>query len=288
MKRLLPVFLVFMLLLSLVLATVIPAFSDTEGTVMVTIESATVSVAVNPSSVSYGVVGQDKTGFVPSGDPTIFAQNTGNWWASFQIKGADTTGGWILSDTAETDAYVHYFGSMPQPPITPPGPVSYTKLTKNYQNLGGVSYSPYIGTGFKLKMDTPTYSAYMGTQNTTVTVMVTLEKEGLKFNLTPDHDTYTQGDGPVLLSGNVTNQDGVLVSGLTHFFLFVSQGNPPTPGIPPVIMHPIILTETGSGTGIYTGSVDISSLDKGIYNVGIITNDGTHFVGGGCPIEITS
>jgi hypothetical protein len=191
MKRLLTVFLILMLLLSLGLATVIPAFSATEGTVTVTIESATVSVRVDPSSVSYGVVGQGKTGLVPGGDPTIFAQNTGNWWAGFQIKGDDTTGGWMLSDAAETDVYVHYFGPMPQPPILPPGPVSYTKLTKDYQNLGGVSYSPHIGTGFKLKMDTPTYSAYMGTQNTTVTVMVTLENEGLKFNLTPDHDTYT-------------------------------------------------------------------------------------------------
>jgi len=283
MKRLLTVFLVLMLLLSLGLATVIPAFSATEGTVTVTIESATVSVSVNPTSVSYGVVGQDKTGLVPGGDPTIFAQNTGNWWAGFQIKGADTTGGWILSDAAGPDAYVHYFSQGT------PTMVVYNPLSSSYQNLGGTSYSPYQVTFFKLRMDTPTESAFMGTQNTTVTVMVTLENEGFKLILETDSDTYEQGSNdPVQLSANVTNQDGDPVSGLTNFLVVINQGNPPTPGIPPIIMQSIPMTETGSGTGIYTGSLDISSLGEGIYSVGINTNDGSHFVGGGCPITITS
>ena len=286
MKRFLTVFLVLMLLLSLGLATVIPAFSADTGVVQVTAEPAQVSVSVNPDNVSYGVVDMGQTGLVPGGDPVIEADNTGNWWASFQIKGADTTGGWILSDTATPEHYVHYFGPIPQLPIFPPGTVTYTPLSSTvYQDLGGVSYSPHLGVWFKLKMDTPTLSSATGTQTTTVTVMVTQEDEGLILDLTTDNDTYEQGGGPVLLSANVTNQDGVPVSGLTNFAIIVMEGNPPTPGIPPIAQT---ITLIDAGGGIYTGSLDISSLDAGIYTVAIYTDDGSYFTIGGRPIDITS
>ena len=280
MKRLLSVLVILTLLSSLSLAAVVPAFSDTEGTVTVTIESATVSVVVIPSSVNYGVVGLGMTGVVPHGDPMIRVQNTGNWWASFQIRGDDTTGGWILSDAAEPDRYVHYFGQGAPTMV-------YSPLDVSYQGLGGASYSPGIGPFFKLKMDTPTSSNFMGTQSTTVTVMVTQENEGLQLILETDSDTYEQETGPALLSANVTNQSGTPVSSLTSFLVVISQGDPPTPGIPPVIVQPITLTETGTGTGTYTGTLDISSLVAGIYTVGVHTNDGSHFAAGGHPITIT-
>ena len=286
MKRFLTVLVILVLLSSLGLAAVVPAFSADTGVVQVTAEPAQVSVSVNPDNVSYGVVDMGQTGLVPSGDPMIMAQNTGNWWASFQIKGADTNGGWILSDTATPDHYVHYFGPVPQPPL-PPGTVSYTPLgSTGYGDLGGVSYSPYQGVWFKLMMDTPTLSSATGTQTTTVTVMVTQEEEGLRLDLTTDNDTYEQGGGPVLMTANVTNQAGAPVSGLVNSLVGVNI-EPYTPGTPPVIAHPITLTETDTGTGIYTGSLDISSLTEGAYSVWISTSDGSHFVGGGRGFTIT-
>ena len=262
MKRILTI-------LSLVVLVVgglsVPVFSADTGVVSVTAELSQVSVTVNPNSINYGLVPLYATGLKPVGDPVIFATNTGNCFVDMQIKGANTTN-WALSSSPDVDKYVHYFGY----PFFAP---TYTPLSTGYQDLGPFSsYSPFMGELFKLQMDTPTTSSFVGTQSTTVTVMVTMVTNGLKVVLEAG-GPYPQGGPSATLTATVTDQNGNPVAGISvgNFFTIIFP-----PGFPgtPLILPPT--TWVNNGGGSYTGTADISSLTTlGDYNVSVSTNNGT-------------
>ena len=268
MKRFLLVLLVTMLALG---GLSVPAFSDTEGVVTVTAEQAQVSVSVFPDSVSYGIVSMGEEDLKPIDNPTIRAGNTGNWWADFQVRGADTTD-WTLDTTPAEDTYVHYVG------WGPPGSETYTELSTSNDDLGPfASYAPGSNQFFKLMMDTPTSSTSYATQETQVTVVVSMATEGITVILDAD-GPYTQGGGPATLTANVTDQDGTPVTGITlsNFMSFTWASDPPVG--PPLEVGTATWSEVGGG--VYIGSLPINTLTAGTYTAAAQTHDGTHLARG--------
>ena len=235
---------------------------DDTGVVTVTVQAAVVSVSVTPDAINYGLVSLNAEGLKPvepTADPRIVANNTGTGWVDFTIRGADTDD-WTLGAVAAPETYVHYFGRGPT------GNVTYTPLTSlDYQDLDPfVSHSPGSASVFRLMMDTPTTSAFFGTQTTAVTVMVTLVEEGTSLTLDIDAPSYPLGGGPAVLTANVTDPDDNPVTGIPsgNFRTFIL-------GIPDP--QPVNFTETGSG--IYTGNLTISALASDNYTVKVYAWD---------------
>jgi hypothetical protein len=255
----------------------IPAFSADTGVVQVTAEVAQVSVTVTPDNVNYGLVPLNTTNISPVGDPSILAQNTGNCFVDMLIRGADTTN-WALGTYPGDNTYVHKFGQGMPTPV-------YAPLALSNQDLGFFSsYSPGSLEFFKLKMDTPTTSSFTGTQLTTVTVMVTMETQGLKVVLEAG-GPYPPGGPSATLTATVTDQDGHPVPGIPigNFFTVVFPATPPGA---PAIFPPTIWVDNGGG--VYTGTADISSLTTlGAYNVSVSTNNGINTAVGGDILTIS-
>ena len=275
MKRILTILALVVLVVG---GLTVPAFSADTGVVSVTAEVAQVSVTVNPNSVNYGLVPLNTTGLKPVGNPAINVLNTGNCFVDMFIRGDDTTN-WALNPSPDTDKYVHYFGYPFFAPI-------YTPLTKSDQDLGPFSsYSPFSGELFTLQMDTPTTSNFLGTQSTTVTVMVTMVTEGIRGILEAD-GPYTEGSTTLTVMANVTNQNGVPVLGLplVNFSFVVFSGTFPNLTFVPGLTASWV----ENGGGIYTGSItNISSLPVGPYFVSISVNDGPHHTSPGDTFDIT-
>ncbi len=277
MKKLLLILTVMVLLVGGLSA---PAFSNSVGVINVTADVAQLSVTVSPDTISYGLVPMNTTGVLP--DITmIFATNTGNCFVDMQIKGANTTD-WALGETAGENIYVHYWGYY-FPALT------YTKMSTDYDDLcSWESYAPYTKELFFLMMDTPTSSSSYGTQETTVTVMVTYEEEGIRGILEAG-GPYTAGTANITATANITDQDNNPVTGLTteSNFLAVNLFS----GTPPDLTWLSDLTLTAEwtevGGGIYTGEIgDISSLTAGDYFLWAHVNDGTHVTEMGDPFVI--
>jgi hypothetical protein len=257
----------------------IPAFSADTGVVSVTADVAQVSVTVTPNSVSYGLVPMNTTNLNPVGNPSIRAWNSGNCFVDMFIRGADTTN-WALSLTGAPgeNIYVHKFGFGFPTPV-------YTPLALLNQDLGVFSsYGPGSANFFNLQMDTPTISAFTGTQSTTVTVMVTMVTEGLKLVISTDYETYAQSDGPAYLTATVTDQNGAPVPGLPtgNFFTLIF---PSTFPVDPLIIPTTTWVNNGGGT--YTGTMDISTLVPGNYSVSVSTNNGVSTAVGGDTLTIS-
>jgi hypothetical protein len=278
MKRILIILAIVVLVVG---GLTVPAFSADTGVVNVTADIAQISVTVIPNSVSYGLVPLNTKGLKPIGDPFINAYNTGNCFVDMFIKGDDTTN-WALSPSPDADKYVHYFG-------WPLFYLVYTPLSTSYQDLGTFSsYSPYSGELFRLQMDTPTTSSSMGTQSTTVTVMVTMVPEGIRTTTVEADGPYTQGSSTTLtVTANITDQNSNPVLGLppANFSFIVLSGSPPNQTYVPGLSA--VWTENGGGT--YTGSItDISTLPAGLYFVNFGVNDGSHSTSAGDFFDINT
>ena len=107
--------------------------------------------------------------------------------------------------------------------------------------------------------------------------MVSIAMEGLTVTL-DSGGPYTQGGGPATLTANVTDQDGVPVTGitLTNFMSLIWASDPPVGG--PFEVGTATWSEDGGG--VYTGSLPISTLTAGTYTAAAQTHDGTHLARG--------
>jgi hypothetical protein len=149
----------------------LPAGADNDGVVDVSVTPKLIAISVNPTSLDYLTVEVDTNDARP--DPDGFTiTNTGTVNVDLYISGDDTYNsddslGWSLDTAPGVEKYAHRFSINPTPTLA-----DFNPLTK----LPAVFLSGVIPTGdaeVKLSLGTPTQTAHLGQQTTTVTVLAT-------------------------------------------------------------------------------------------------------------------
>ncbi len=152
------------LAISLLLAVPATALAGTTITITMT-TGETVSVSVSPDWNIAGTVVADTS--YETTETYFTATNTGNVVEDFKIAGADTDGGWILSETLTNDA-THY--ALGYKKVAGTYPTNYTAITKTATTFA-TSIAANGGTQtFGLGLLTPTSIVGGVTHHATVTI----------------------------------------------------------------------------------------------------------------------
>jgi hypothetical protein len=170
MKKSVVLILAFILISSFVFVKSLRAANS--GSVTATVTAQQIAITVAPGTVTYGTLalsGSANTTGVANQTQT--ATNTGNVAETFNIKGADSSGGWVLAGTIGSEQYKHEFcvtGTGTPPDLCDATP-SWVALTTSDQEL--VNEVAKDGTQkFDLKVTVPSSTTQSGSQNVNVTI----------------------------------------------------------------------------------------------------------------------
>jgi hypothetical protein len=151
------------------------AMADTTGTVTATVTAQNISISVTDGSITYGTLALDASKSTLTGgvDDQQTATNNGNVAEDFTIKGANSSSGdWIL-DSANTTAshYIHKFCVASCG--TEASPTNFTALTTGDVALGAGNVAPAGTQTFDLRITTPQTTSGNGFNQQTIPVTVT-------------------------------------------------------------------------------------------------------------------